>query len=419
MKLISTLLGLFIAAAALAPVELAAYPGFGKKIDASLSNSCGKCHVVYPKLRAYGKTVREIGYNVPSGAFDDGGLKRLYRSLPLALRGKVDMFNAEKPAGVNLSELQLISGGNTLSNKLSWWFHKHVMEDNELVSLTTGMPHEAWLQFNASDAVHLRAGMFELPLWFSWSKTKVSELDYLYYTTTTNSDNFGLMAAPQFGLQAYGTFAFAAADEDDWGEVDDTNQEGYNYALSLTNGETAFTPAVNTFFGRITRKKPDYAVGLFMLAGIQAAPAEDDHGDDAMAHAEEQGGRYYRLGADGELYLRGDDATVYASAAYGQDVERAFVGGFVGYDQLVGRKIFLTARLDGVRFTAADEHAGMDMTGEEDGAHIHGTVISDNALAACFGLYYLAMGNLRLGIDYRYGLTGIDNKSMLQLQFAL
>ena len=102
----------------------------------------------------------------------------------------------------------------------------------------------------------------------------------------------------------------------------------------------------NTFFGlgRFARKRPDYALGLYTLAGFQAAPAGAGHAHDPDVHAEEQVARYDRLGADCELYRRSDDTTIYASAAYGHDFERAFVAGFVGYDQLVGRKIFLTAR---------------------------------------------------------------------------
>ena len=422
MKFLKISGALVLAAVILTPLGLAAYPGFGKKIEASLGESCSKCHVAYPKLRSYGETVRDIGYNVPSGEFEDRGLMHLYRRLPLALRGKVDFFSEDQAATASVGELQLISAGNALDNKLSWWFHKHVMENNELVPLNSGYPHEAWLQFNGSDLVHLRAGMFELPMWFSWSKTKASELDYLYYGTSTNPHKFGLLAAPQFGLQAYGSFSLGSGDVDDWGDEAESSLEGYHYALSLTNGETTFATGFNTFFGRITMKKPEFAVGLFTLAGTREVAAESDPMDGHEVHAEAQRQYYYRFGADGELTMRGDNANLYASVAYGQDFENDFVGGFIGYDHFPRQKLLLSARLDGVWFPGGiHEEAGDDMDmadGDDEDAHAHGTVIADNASSLCVGLIYLLTGNVRAGFEYGYGISGIDSKVSLQLQFA-
>lgn len=420
MKRISlSFMAVLFTSAMMAPAALAAYPGYGKRIDPSLSNSCRTCHVVYPKLRLYGKTVREIGYSVPLGEFDDPVLMKIYRNLPVAIRGKIDILDPDQGSPVSVNELQILSGGNAFNDRFSWWFHKHIMEGNEFVKLSSGTPHEAWMQFNGSKALHIRAGMFELPMWFSWSKTKVSELGYLYYTSTTNADNFGLIAAPQFGIQINGAFSLGSGDEDDWGEPDDANMEGYNYALSITNGETSFAGKVNTFFGRITRKRPESAIGLFALAAVQDIAMEADHMHSAEPMADPTSEIIYKLGLDGELYLRGDDATLYGSAAFGSDVERSFVGGFIGYDRLILPNLFLFARLDGVFFTPEEHVDDMDgMDHGADAAHVHGTVISDDASAVYLGAAYMVLGNIRLSAEYRYGIDGIDNRGLMQLQFA-
>lgn len=413
-----SLLVLTFGVASLAPVALQGYPGYGKKVDVSLGNSCQTCHVVFPKLRLYGKTVREIGYNVPGTDFPAPTmLGKIYRAVPLALRGKINFNGAGPGSRLSLPGLQLIAAGNMANNKITWWFHKHVVEENEYVPLNSGMPHESWVQYNQSDKLHIRAGLFELPMWFSWAKTKVSEIGYLYYGSSTNEGNFGIISAPQFGIQANGTFNIASNDEDDWGEPEDSNLEGYNYAISITNGETSWKRQINTFYGRITKKYPGAAVGIFSLAAVQKVAPE----------AESQ--LIYRVGIDGELNMRGDALSAYGSFAYGSDVERDFVGGFTGIDYLLSPKIFVFSRLDGVRFMgdqpveehADDDHqmAGMDMDDEDADAHdVHGEIISDDAASLSVGMAYMIVGNIRLGAEYRYGVTGIENMGIVQLQFA-
>lgn len=421
MKHLVLMVNIIVAATILAPGTLHAYPGFGKKVDPSLRNSCSRCHVVFPKLRLYGRTTREIGYKVPTMDFPEPILMEMYRKLPLAVRGKVDIIDTELAGGARINELQLLSSGNVFGDKVSWWFHKHILEGNEFVPLSEGTPHEVWLQYNQSDKLHLRAGMFELPMWYSWSKTKISELGYLYYGTTTNEDDFGVIAAPQFGIQANGTFSLGSNDEDDWGDEDDSMLEGYNYAVSITNGETSFQGTANTFFGRITRKQPGYALGLFSMAARYEANADTDHAHGTPDAAPEKAW-IFRLGLDAQKYLRGDNLTLNGSIVYGQDAERNFIGGFGGYEQLLYEKLFIFGRLDAVFFTSAappDEHDDMDMDMDDEDAHgAHGAIITDDAYAACFGMAYMFWGNVRLTGEYRYGFSGIDSKGLVQLQFA-
>lgn len=455
MKNLVLVVTLFTAVLFLAPQKIDAYPGFGKKMVLDMKTSCQTCHVGFPKLNSYGERIKAMGYDVPEyeptedEKHDMSAFFRAYRKAPVAIRVKSDAVNGDVRSGDvsdGLRAVQLLSAGNALNNKLSWWFHKHIVENNELVSLFEGAPHEAWLQYNRSDALRIRVGMFELPLWFSPSKTKLSELGYLYYGATTNDDNLGLLSAPQFGVQAYGHIAKKPSDEDDWwsepAETDYT--QGYNYAVSVTNGRNSFESNFSTVFGRITKKHPVLSTGLYALAGVKKTEVavdgvdEDHHGDESGGHhdeSDEDSGVevkrdvYYRLGADLDMRWNGDRSNVYGSFVYGKDFDNTFVGGFLGYDQLVDKLLF-TLRWDMVGFLSnpATDHNEEDHGGHHEdhgdegdhhsGGHMHGDLIQDDAIAYSFGAYYLIWQNVRVGGEYRLGRYGIDDKLIFGLQFA-
>lgn len=409
----------------LSPQPVSAYPGFGKRMNPQLTQSCSTCHVIFPKLTAYGRSIREMGYNVPVYEGNYGGVNRLYHIIPAALRGKVEIASDTAGGEATVKELQLLSAGNLWKNRLSWWFHKHVMEDNEIVSLTEGLPHESWVQFNASDALHVRVGMSELPLWFSPSKTKVSEIEYLYYGATTNPDNAGSLFSPQFGIQVNGHFAQPSG-QDIWAEEDERDySRGYNYALAITNGETSFTGVPSTLFARITRKDPRYSAGLFAIAGwkkVEQTAHDEDHAEETASTTD----LYARIGLDGDIYLVGNAVNVFGSAAYGKDFQRDFVGGFLGYEHLFLNRFLVSTRFDLVEFLTEeppgedDHHAHVDdhNGGGHEGGHLHGAVITDSASSLSVTLCYLFFNNLRVNADYRYGFYGIGNTGTLQLQFA-
>ena len=433
-----------------------AYPGFGKKINPEMSESCSQCHVAFPKLRLYGRTIREIGYNVPKTESEDEGLiKSIYRSIPIGIRGKLDIADTHNGKSM-LSLVQLLSSGTVLNNKLAWWYHKHLydIEDDKdsklfdpdkFIPINEGEIHEVWLQYNHSTGLNVRAGMYELPFWFSPVKTKVGESDYLVYGATGNPDMSGTLAAPQFGIALNG-YLSKGKSEDDWGdESEDNYAEGYNYAITVTNGKSEIPQGsdinLNTFYGRITKKEYSYAAGLWALTGMAEFMPEDEHDDHAMKTMEMDDNmdskRYYRLGADIDLFLKGDDVNLYGSFIYGNDIDRDFVGGLIGYDHLILPKLFGLVRLDGVFFLNGDvmedddphdEDGGDDHGEEEEGGHDagHVTVIMDDASSFSAGIYYLPFTNIRVGFEYVYQLNGDigkdihgkGGKGIFQIQFG-
>ncbi len=434
-----------------------AYPGFGKKINPSITKSCSQCHVAFPKLRLYGRTTREIGYQVPVTEADDGLIKSLFRSIPVGFRGKLDLADSDNGKS-KLSLVQIISSGTLLDNKLSWWYHKHLydIEDDKdsklfnqdkLIPLNEGQPHEAWVQYNRSTALNVRAGMFELPFWFSPIKTKVGESDYLAYGSSGNPDMSGTLAAPQFGIALNG-YLSKGSSEDDWGdESEDNYAEGYNYAIAVTNGKPEFPQdsdmTFNTFFGRITKKNSTYATGLWALTGKAEFAQEDEHAGHDMENMEigeenVDSKRYYRFGADIDLFIKGDNVNLFGSFVYGNDINRDFVGGLIGYDHLILPKLFGSVRWDGVFFIngdamtetvdthGGDDHGEEDGHADEGGGHAHGAMIMDDANSISAGIFYLPLSNVRVGFEYVYQLNGDigkdihgkGGKGIFQIQFG-
>jgi len=438
-----------------------AYPGFGKKINPEMNASCNQCHVAFPKLRLYGRTIREIGYNVPVTESEDEGLaKSIYRSIPIGFRGKIDLADTDNGKSM-LSLVQILSSGTVLDNKFSWWYHKHLydtegdkdsktIDGDKFVPFNEGQPHEFWFQYNYSTAVNIRFGMFELPFWLSPVKTKIGESEFLCHGATGNPDMAGTLASPQFGLAINGYLAKRASD-DDWGEESEENfVEGYNYAFTVTNGKAEFPQGFDflsdvegsnitfdTFFGRFTKKNASYAVGVWALTGMSEFTPEDDHGDHRLKTMStsgdmEESDRYYRLGSHLDLFLKGDDINLYGEIVYGNDINRDWVGGMIDYDHLIQPRILGQVRWSGVSFlngdapmVMEDEH-GDDHGEEEGGAHAHGAMIMDDASLLAAGIFYLPYYNVRIGLEYVYqlkgdvgiGLDGNDGKGMIQIQFG-
>lgn len=254
----------------------------------------------------------------------------------------------------------------------------------------------------------------------------------------------GTLASPQFGIALNG-YLSKGISEDDWGESEDNYAEGYNYAITVTDGKAEFPQnsdvTLNTFYGRITKKEYSYAAGLWALTGKAEITHEDEHDDHVMKSVESSDEnvdfqRYYRLGADIDLFIRGDDVNLYSSFVYGNDINRDFVGGLIGYDHLILPKLFGFVRYDGVFFINGDtmedlddphDEDGDDHGEEESGGHAHGVMIMDDASSFSAGIYYLSFANVRIGFEYVYqfnGNIGKDihdkgGKGIFQIQFGI
>ncbi|NIR52586.1 hypothetical protein GWO43_28760 [candidate division KSB1 bacterium] len=459
-------LGLF---ALYASNDVQAYPWFARR----LVDNCNKCHVSFPKTNDYGEYVKYTGYELPQMDYtglEESPLKHFLRYVPVAMRFKMDAINSEPSnaeGDLNFREIQLISGGSILDNKISWWFHKHVVEDNTAVNLFDGTPHEMWaqynLQFGKSDVnrVGVRYGMAELPLKFSPSKTKVSEVGYAIYNAILGNNTFTL-STPQYGVAVNGL----RLGGDGFNEVQST------LSLAVVNGTGDFSSYdFNQIFGRVGTEVANTMIGAFTYVGSQEVPLTmetDEHAEEdehvADEHTDEHADEHVDepLTADNNVFRLGFDFdmditpmfNVYGLGLYGRDgnplgLQLAdsgnFYGGFFGMDYCPSERLMFSWRFDAVRFSGLpaaehDEHAEEEHAEHEEEApvdeheaevvddhgtgnvHIHGDLISTDTDAMIFGFQYLLPipnYQLRLTTEYRIGIRGQSDLIISGLQFAL
>lgn len=437
------------------------YPWFARR----LVDSCNKCHVSFPKTNDYGWYVKSTGYELPQMDYtglEESPVKRFLRYLPAAMRFKMDAINSNPSdieGDINFREVQLISGGSILNNRVSWWFHKHLVEDNNFVSLLDGTPHEMWAQYNIRfgksnvNRLGIRYGMAELPLRFSPSKTKISEVGYAIYTAMMGSNSFTL-STPQYGIMLNGLRLGGAS----------FNEVKSNISLALVNGQGDFkSNKFNQFFGRVgTTVVKNTMVGAFTYIGsldLPMAMETDGHGEGhGDEHGEEPGtehsdessttdNNFFRVGMDFDMVLS-PKINLYGLALYGKDSNPAgleiadsgnFYGGFLGLDFTPNERFMLSWRYDAVRFNSVpevghnDEHGdgsedmhmdegGDDHSEGEGNVHMHGEMVMSNTDCMVFGLQLLPIPKfyqLRLTAEYRMGINGLDNLLIAGLQFAL
>ena len=425
-----------------------------------LVTGCNTCHVAFPKLNTYGRLVKNMGYQLPEldlSQLHEPALKKVTRYIPLAFRGVLDLANGD-PNDLNaqfgVRALQMLSGGTAWGNRLSWWAHTHIVEEDEFVNPFTNMPHELWAQYNLAfgaerNRLSLRGGMSELPLWFAPSKTKLSEIPYAIYDAAVGESSF-TMSTPQYGFLVQG------ARLDDLG-----NDLDFSYAVAAVTGEQSFDSQRFThLFSRFTKKISGTNFGLFGYAGSQnfevhqdeqaeEVHAEEVHADEVHADEtlEEPGEEehaspsvrdgFYRVGFDIDANI--GRLNVFGLGLYGRNSNpgpdqslgsRSYYGGFVGADFSVTERLILSARYDAVRFRnneqPHDEHAEQEQQEEAapahgddlEASHLHGEIVRSNTDALVFGLNYLLTWQVRLTTEYRKAFNGLEDKLIVGLQFA-
>jgi hypothetical protein len=306
---------------------------------------------------------------------------------------------------------------------VSWWLHTHVVEDNEFVNPFDNVPHELWGQYNLSftngaTRVGLRGGMSELPLWFAPSKTKLTEISYAVYDAMVGDNDF-MLSRPQFGVAVSGS-----------GLNDMGNDLTYSWSLAAVNGEGDFSNARFTqIFGRFTKTFANLSFGTFGYVGSQEIHEEAAVGELVSTD------QFFRLGLDLEADI--GPFNVYALGIYGRNSNpsatpgvgaQSYFGGFVGADLSVTERFIVSARYDGVEFSAESEadlggdgHAhGEDPAGHADGGgHLHGEMVTEDTDTMVFGMNYVLTWQVRLTTEYRRGFSGLGNKWIAGLQFAL
>ncbi len=415
-----------VASAPEAPEE--AYPYFARR----QVTDCSDCHVAIPKLNTYGRLVKYTGYELPEldlSELSEPALWKATRYIPIAFRTIFDVANDDPnavTAGLDVRAVQVLSGGALWGNRLSWWMHTHLVENDEWVNPFNNTPHELWGQYNLKFAgdrtrVSLRAGMSELPLWFAPAKTRLSEMPYAIYDAVLGENGFTL-STPQSGLMLHGA------------GLDEVGSDlTYSWALAAVNGQGDFDSArLTQLFGRFTKVLPNAAFGVFGFVGSQDLPEAGAHAHEGEGEAEELTDRMFRVGI--ELDANVNSWNIYALGLYGRNgnpmamddgTAESYYGGFIGADLSVGERLVLSSRYDAVRFNTS----GMVMGGGDDGdahddtdtggGHAHGEIVMANTDALVLGIHYLVTPQIRLTTELRSAFSGgMKDKLIAGLQFA-
>lgn len=425
-----------------------AYPWFARR----LVDNCNKCHVAFPKTNDYGKFVKATGYELPSIEYtglEEAPLKRFLRYFPVAVRFKVDAVNSDPDKierDFNVRAAQLLSGGSILDNRVSWWFHKHIIEDNEFIDLFSGLPHEMWgqynLKFGKNDAkrVSVRYGMSELPLHFSPAKTDLSEMEYAVYNAMLGQSPV-MLSTPQYGAVLKGL----KLGGESYNKIQST------FDLAFVNGLGDFSSHEFTkVFGRLGTTFGKTMLSAFAYLGSNNIPAAADpdadpeEGGHELGHASEPAtvtDNFLRLGADFDLNVT-PMFNIYGLALYGRDsnplgmatsTSGNYYGGFLGLNYNPTERFMISMRYDGVRFgdlpeMGHDEHAeeggheeGGEHGDEPGGGHMHGEMVTSDTDAMVFGLNFLLPvpnDQLRLTTELRLGFRGQSDKVIAGFHFA-
>jgi hypothetical protein len=400
------------------------YPYFARR----QVTSCNSCHVAVPKLNTYGRLVKNTGFELPEldlSGHEEFGIKKFTRYVPLGFRGVVDFANGDPntvAANLDFRALQLLGGGSLFNNKVSWWLHTHIVEDNEFSNPFNNTPHELWGQYNLSfgdgiTRVSVRGGMSELPLWFAPSKTKLSEIPYAVYDAAFEANSFTI-SKPQFGVIING------AGLDEIG-----NDLTYSWALAAVSGKGDFSNAEFTqVFGRFTKTYPNISFGTFAFVGRQDILPEMA-GDPVVTD------RLVRFGVDVDANV--GPLNIYATGIYGRNsnpsetagaAAASYFGGFIGTDVSIAERLVLSARYDGVEFSAVEEvgdghaHAHEEPApahdADHDAGHLHGELVTEDTDAVVIGLNYMMTWQLRLTTEYRGAFSGLEDKWIAGIQFA-
>ena len=220
-----------------------ALPSFARKYQ----TSCTTCHVIVPKLNAFGVAFRNNGYRVPYN--DEKFVKQEDTSLgapawkqvwphgiwPSSIAGQVPLsvglvsqVNVTPESQVTTDfvfpEHLQVHGAGTLGESVSYLASLHFMFLDSTTDTQFMRGHIAFHRLHGDPLLNLRVGRFEVGATpFSRFTKKLTTTDYMAAQYQTISGGFQA-SNPQSGVELFG------AQTGPW------NRGGFEYAIGLVNG---------------------------------------------------------------------------------------------------------------------------------------------------------------------------------------
>lgn len=300
-----------------------------------------------------------------------------------------------------MEELQLQSGG-TLTPRVSYYIHHHLVEDGSPGTLYTG-----WIRFNnllASNWLNLTVGQIEVPLTFSPEIERLSAFDYLAFGREIGANPFDFNT-PQLGIQLYGQ---SEKGTKLWAGV----VNGFGLALNDQTGKND-NNSFKDLYLRVTQEIGEHYVGGFVYYG--RARGSTDQTPDFKDN-------FVRTGGDAFINL--GRFVTYGSLVYGHDQDplgigesRNFVGGFVEGDLYFSDRGAFLLRFDAVHQKLPALFPPTTAAGASDPEQ-PGPLFRVNTRAFTPGILYLVRPNVRLGFEYQVRQSRTEDRAIVELHLS-
>lgn len=395
-----------IAALFLISADAQAIPAFARKTKLG----CNTCHSMFPQLTRFGRDFRDSGFRTPdevqqllkktpappSPAPAEDFWSFIPDQIPFSIQAK--LHDAINPKGdikndIQLEELQFQTGG-TLTPRVSYYVHHHLVEEGQPGRLYTG-----WVRFNnllGSDWLNVTAGQFELPLSFSPEIERLSSFAYLAFDRQLGANTFNV-STPQLGAQLFGQ-----------------SERGTKVWAGVVNGSgLAANDQTGSFdnnnfkdvYARVGQEIGEHFVGGYVYYGKTRGSTQAGTFDD----------NFVRVGGDALVKVRKvivSGTVLYArdDNALGTGERRTFVGGFAEGDLFVTDRALVLIRVDAV-------HQQLPAVFEESAA-LDTPLFRVNTLAVTPGFQFLIKPNVKFGVEYQVRQTRVEDRALAQLHLS-
>jgi hypothetical protein len=330
------LLGVAVAVALYSP-SASALPAFARKYK----TSCTTCHVIVPKLNAFGVAFRNNGYRVP---FNDEKLVKqedvslgapawkqvwphgvwpssIAGHVPLAV-GLLSYVNITPEAPVTTDfvfpEHLQVHGVGTVGENVSYLASVHFMFMEGMTDTQFVRGHVAFHRLLGDPLLNLRVGRFELGAHpFSRFTKRLTDSDYMATQLQTTSGGFQF-GSPQSGFELFGA------------QTGFFNRGGFEYSVGLVNGS-------NSMYDNNSQKdfyaSAGYKFGGYGLTGSKEELTELKATDNYIDNSASFGGfgyigrsqspfvgevRFNRWGLRGDISIQ--KLNLYGAYIHGSDV---------------------------------------------------------------------------------------------------
>jgi hypothetical protein len=168
------------------PIRASAVPVFAHRF----ALTCQACHTTVPHLNRFGEAFARNGFRLPVARRP---------VIPVAVKVNLAYTSDADSTGLPkaiVDEVEVLTGG-TIGTRINYFAEQYAVDGGR-----PGRTRDAWMQYNASSDLHVRAGQFTLPLPVDPETQRDTQAHYLLYDQTVGGNAFNFFD-PHAGIDAY------------------------------------------------------------------------------------------------------------------------------------------------------------------------------------------------------------------------